>query len=87
MGSKSEQQFIPGTEPKIIPLVHAAIGKYVDARDRRQELTKIEVEEKASLLQAMKEAKIFDYDVDGREAHVSIDESVKAKVRVPEPEE
>lgn len=83
----AKQTFIPGTEPKKIPQIHNAIGRYVEARDERMEFTQKEVEKKATLLKAMKDNKIFDYNVDGHEAHVSIDETIKAKIKTEKEED
>ena len=71
-------------EPKTIPAVHAAIEEYVAARDQRMQLTKVEVEKKAALLDAMKKAGVLAYSVDGHSAELEIDEQVKARL---DPEE
>lgn len=81
--ARAQQAFIPGTQPETIPEIHSAIEDYVEARDRRMELTKVETEKKAVLLGAMKKHKKTEYAVDGHEAHLSVDETDKAKVRVP----
>lgn len=82
----AKQEFIPGTEPVKIVAVHRAIESYVEARDNRMGLTKIEVEKKAHLLTVMHNAGIVDYAVDGHEAHIEVDEQLKAKIRSDEDE-
>lgn len=84
---RPKQTFIPGTEPKTIPAIHRAIEEYVEARDKRMDLLEVEVERKGHLLNLMKEEKISDYSVDGHEAHVSIDESIKARIRTADEEQ
>lgn len=85
-GKRPEQQHLPGQEPKKIGPVHAAIEEYVEARDNRMELTKIEVEKKSVLLAAMKKAGIESYAVDGHEATLDVEETVKAKLHEEEEE-
>lgn len=86
-GKRPKQEFIPGTEPKIITDVHQAIEDYVAARDARMELTKVEVEKKTHLLQVMKAKGITAYAVDGHEAALDVEETVKAKLVSEEIEE
>ena len=82
-----KQTYLPGAEPKRIARIHNAITAYVGARDDRMELTRKESEKKAVLLKAMKDEKIFDYNIDGHEAHVSIDETIKAKIKTENEDE
>ena len=86
-GKRPKQGYIPGTEPKIITDVHQAIEDYVAARDARMELTKVEVEKKTHLLQVMKAKGITAYAVDGHEAALDVEETVKAKLVSEEIEE
>jgi len=80
-------QHLPGMEPVVVPAVHKAIEEYVVARDQRMELTKIEVQKKAILMEAMKQAGLPKYSVDGHEAEIEVDEQVKARLREPEEED
>lgn len=85
--TRPKEQHLPGLEPKTIPAVHTAIEEYVEARDNRMELTKIEVEKKGVLLAAMKAAGITEYGVDGRHAERDVQETVKANIDSEESEE
>lgn len=86
-GKRPRDQHLPGMEPKTIPTVHQAIEEYVAARDARMELTKVEVEKKAHLLKVMKDQGIKGYAVDGHEATLDVEETVKAKLVSEEIEE
>lgn len=77
---RAADQHLPGLEPVMVPAVHKAIENYVTARDERMKLTKIEVETKAALMQAMKKAELTSYNVDGHLADLQIDEQVKARL-------
>jgi len=85
--ARAKQTHLPGMKPKVIESVHQAIEDYVAARDARMELTKVEIEKKAHLLQAMKEQGITGYAVDGHEATLDVEETVKAKLVSEEIEE
>jgi len=87
LAARAKDRHLPGMEPKTIPAVHKAIEEYVEARDHRMQLTKVEVEKKAILLHEMKKAGIPVYNVDGHEASLEVDEQVKARLREPEIEE
>jgi len=84
---RPKERHLPGMEPKTIPSVHKAIEDYVAARDARMELTKVEVEKKAHLLKVMKDQGITGYAVDGHEATLDVEETVKAKLVSEEIEE
>ena len=84
---RPKERHLPGMEPKTIPTVHRAIEDYVAARDARMELTKVEVEKKAHLLKVMKDQGITGYAVDGHEATLDVEETVKAKLVSEEIEE
>lgn len=83
----TKTKHLPGMEPKTIATVRRAIEDYVEARDQRMALTKIEVEKKAKLMDAMKKAGITHYSVDGREADLDVEETVKARIAPEEAEE
>lgn len=86
-GKKASNAHLPGMEPKTIPSVHRAIEEYVEVRDQRMGLTKIETEKKAHLMTVMKKHDITTYCVDGHEATLETDETVKARLRDAEAEE
>lgn len=84
---RAKDAHLPGLEPVVNAAVHRAIEEYVEARDHRMQLTKVEVEKRAALMRVMKEAGLADYVVDGHEAHIEHgEETVKAKL-VSEDEE
>ncbi len=76
---KPAQERLPGTEDAQIVAIEGAAEAYVKVRDKRQALTKLEVEAKGKLLEVMKQ--------NGRKSYVHDDMSVeviveKEKVRV-----
>lgn len=76
----AKDQHLPGLEPKVDKTIHRAIEEYVEARDQRMQLTRIEVEKKNHLLMVMKTAGVVDYDVAGHQAHIAVEETIKAKL-------
>ena len=77
---RAKDQHLPGMEPKVDKSIHRAIEEYVEARDQRMALTRVEVEKRNHLLSVMKAAGIVDYDVDHHEAHIATEETIKAKL-------
>jgi hypothetical protein len=82
--ARAKQVHIPGMEPQTVPSIHKAIEEYVVARDQRMELTKVEVEKKARLMEVMKKAKVQHYSVDGHVADLDTEETIKARLEEPE---
>lgn len=82
MPEQAKQTHIPGHEPKIQPEVHAAIERYVEARDARLELGRKEVRLKGDLIRAMKENNLDFYDVEGHKAELTPgDETLKVQLK------
>lgn len=80
---KAKQVQIPGTERTDVHKdIERAASKYVEARDARMSMTKVEVETQAKLLAVMKEHKLTTYRCDSEDLEVEVvPESEKAKVR------
>jgi hypothetical protein len=83
-----DQKDLPGMEGRGIAELDDLCRSYAKIRDKRQDLTKREVELKADLLAAMRKHKKREYVSDGIEARiVTEEESVKVKVAKAEEEE
>jgi hypothetical protein len=83
-----DQKELPGMEDRKLPDLVAAANAYVKIRDKRQDLTKREVELKLDLLGLMHKHKKTDYVFDDVEIHVVMEkETVKVKVKHDEEEE
>lgn len=78
---------LPGMEPKVMPKLHRLIEEYVAVRDERMALTEREVDLKNRLRETMKEAEIDSYKVDGHEAYLKTEETVKARLAAEGAEE
>ena len=76
-----DQKDLPGMENRGIAELDEACRAYVKIRDKRQDLTRREVEAKADLLAKMKKYKKREYVSDGIEARIVVEEeTVKVKV-------
>jgi hypothetical protein len=83
-----QQKDLPGMEDrKLADLVDSA-EEYAKIRDKRQDLTKREVELKSDLLALMHKYKKKEYVFDGIEIRVVLEEeTVKVKVTKPDAED
>lgn len=88
MVSKKDQKDLPGMEQRNIEELDAKCKEYAKVRDKRQDLTRREVELQADLLGLLKKHKISNYDYDGVHARIVIEaEKVKVKIDRDEDEE
>lgn len=81
-----DQQNLPGLEEREIQELEDKAYEYKKIRDKRQDLTRREVEFKTDLLVLMKKYKKRDYDHDGVEIHV-VTEQETVKVTIHEESE
>ena len=77
---RSEQTYLPGTEPKKIPSVHKAAMRYADKRDERIAANSEEAAAHNTLLEKMMEEGIDSYEYGTLK--VSIDNKRKVKVKI-----
>jgi hypothetical protein len=77
-----EQKDLPGMENRSIKELVDKATEYAEIRDKRQDLTRREVELKADLLTAMHKHKLKDYSYEGIEIHVVTEEET-VRVKLP----
>lgn len=80
------QSNLPGMEEREIADLEAKAHEYLKIRNKRQDLTRREVELKTDLLGLMHKHKKKDYERDGIEIHV-VTEQETVKVKIHEDEE
>jgi hypothetical protein len=77
--AKTKQTVIEGVGPETIPAIEGLAEQYVEARDRRMNVLKSEIELKKDLTKAMKEHELTEYRYDG---HVVVLEGGEPKLKV-----
>jgi cation transport regulator ChaB len=84
VAKKAKQEELPGMEERIIKDLHECAIEYAEARDRRQEIGREEVELKTRLLALMKKHQKEAYEFQGvRITIVHEEETVKVKITKP----
>ena len=79
---------LPGMEQREIEDLEKAAHEYKKIRDKRQDLTRREVELKDEILKAMHKHRKKDYSRDGIEIHIVVEqEKVQVKIHDDEAEE
>lgn len=80
-----DQKDLPGMEERELKDLEEKAHEYFKIRNKRQDLTRREVELKTDMLGLMKKHKKRDYERDGIEIHV-VTETEKVKVRIHDEE-
>lgn len=81
-----DQKALPGMEDRSIKELGEKCREYAKVRDKRQDLTRREVELQADLLGLVKKHKLKNYDYDGVHATL-VAEVEKVKVKIDKPDE
>ena len=84
--AKPDQKDLPGMEAREIKDLEEKAHEYLKIRNKRQDLTRREVELKTDLLSLMKKHKRKDYERDGIEIHIIVEQE-KVQVKIHDDEE
>lgn len=76
---RGKQGYLDGLEPPSVPAIDRAAEAYVSTRNERMELTELEVEKHAALLEQMNKAGLTTYTYDGYVVNVLSTSKVKVK--------
>lgn len=78
---KPKQTSIPGTERKVNKAVRTAAENYVEVRDERMDLTKMEVAKRDLLIEVMKKFELTTYRDEDADLEVTLDVTEKCRVK------